>query len=284
MAQVNYVFEGPEDNAQCYLFKNKKKADAKAEELRADEEFMMSVEDGAAILEVGSVSYREGFAVLYGSDYWPGEVKAMSADEFRGLIDEYGSFAYYTGVIKDGTECYLDERGNDYKGTQPTIAISDNDFEIGESVKTNFKYVPTFESFIGSQKVNENFTLLDAFDEYGWSDEYDGKYFPITNALNGLMDDLVWITDNFPDFIQEEGKLVKKYQMDGLDSPEDYDGEEIEDPHGDVDFSLYKYKGLKIGWFTDDYGYSAGLCHERDVKKWTKIIKDMGEEEYLDVF
>ena len=144
---------------------------------------------------------------------------------------------------------------------------------------------PTFESFIGgSQKVNENFTLLDSFDEYGWSDEYDGKYFPITNALNGLMDDLVWITDNFPDFIQDEGKLVKKYQMDGLDSPTDYDGDEVEDPHGDVDFSLYKYKGLKIGWFTDDYGYSAGLCHERDVKKWTKIIKDMGEEEYLDVF
>ena len=71
MAQVHYVFEGPEDYAQCYLFKNKKKADAKAEELRADEEFMMSVEDRAAFLEVGSVSYREGFAVLYGSDYWP---------------------------------------------------------------------------------------------------------------------------------------------------------------------------------------------------------------------
>lgn len=147
MAQVHYVFEGPEDYAQCYLFKNKKKADAKAEELRADEDFMMSVEDGAAFLEVGSVSYKEGFAVLYGSDYWPGEVSAMSADQFRMLEDAEGLFAYYTGAIKDGTECYLDERGNEYSGTQPTIAIADGDFEIGESAKTNFKYVPTFESF-----------------------------------------------------------------------------------------------------------------------------------------
>jgi hypothetical protein len=147
MAQVHYVFEGPEDYAQCYLFKNKKKADAKAEELRADEDFMEEIEDGVAFLEVGSVSYKEGFAVLYGSDYWPGEVKAMSADEFRMLENAEGLFAYYTGAIKDGTECYLDERGNDYKGTQPTIAIADGEFEIGESAKTNFKYVPTFESF-----------------------------------------------------------------------------------------------------------------------------------------
>lgn len=147
MAQVYYVFEGPEDYAQCYLFKNKKKADAKAEELRADEDFMMSVEDGAAFLEVGSVSYKEGFAVLYGPDYWPGEVSAMSADQFRMLEDTEGAFAYYIGAIKDGTECYLDERGNEYSGTQPAIAIADGYFEIGESAKTNFKYVPTFESF-----------------------------------------------------------------------------------------------------------------------------------------
>ena len=28
MAQVHYVFEGPEDYAQCYLFKNKKNPDS----------------------------------------------------------------------------------------------------------------------------------------------------------------------------------------------------------------------------------------------------------------
>ena len=150
MAQVYYVFEGPEDYAQCNLFKNKKKADAKAEELRADEDFMKLVDDGAAFLEVGNISYKDGFAVLLGSDFWPGEVKAMSADEFNNLAtaDDEGAFVYYTGSIKDGTECYLDTRGNDYNGTQPTIAVADGDYEIGESVKATFKYIPTFESFI----------------------------------------------------------------------------------------------------------------------------------------
>ena len=202
-------------------------------------------------------------------------------------MEYYGGHAYQSGKGGESIDGAWPKIMNDW----PVLKGADiNKFRedwMGESktILESFKYVPTFESFIGgSQKVNENFTLLDSFDEYGWSDEYDGKYFPITNALNGLMDDLVWITDNFPDFIQDEGKLVKKYAMDGLDSPKDYDDEEVEDPHGDVDFSLYKYKGLKIGWFTDEYGYSAGLCHERDVKKWTKIIKDMGEEEYLDVF
>ena len=150
MAQVYYVFEGPEDYAQCNLFKNKKKADAKAEELRADEDFMKLVDDGAAFLEVGNISYKDGFAVLLGSDFWPGEVKAMSADEFKNLAtaDDEGACVYYTGSIKDGTECYLDTRGNDYNGTQPTIAVADGDYEIGESVKATFKYIPTFESFI----------------------------------------------------------------------------------------------------------------------------------------
>ena len=276
MAQVHYVFEGPEDYAQCYLFKNKKKADAKAEELRADEEFMMSVEDGAAFLEVGSVSYREGFAVLYGSDYWPGEVKAMSADEFRGLIDEYGSFAYYTGVIKDGTECYLDERGNDYKGTQPTIAISDNDFEIGESVKTNFKYVPTFESFIGSQKLNENdYTYLsDSGDGVmDGSPEAEAKWAPVLKAFGvRSMDDLVWLGEYFPEIILEEGKKVKGFTLDNYGD---------EDPHGEVDFNVFKWNGMLIGYHDDEMQYYATLCKEKDASKWIRILKD---DEDIDLY
>ena len=154
MPQVYYVFEGPEDYAQCNLFKNKKKADVKAEGLRADKDFMELVGDGVAFLEVGSISYKDGFAVLSGPDFWPGEVKAMSRDEFNNLAGsgDEGSFVYYTGPIKDGTECYLDTRGNDYNGTQPTMAMADGDYEIGESVKATFKYVPTFESFAARRK------------------------------------------------------------------------------------------------------------------------------------
>jgi len=149
MAQVHYVFEGPEDYAQCYLFKNKGKARAKARELKADKDFMELVDDEVAFLEEGSISYTEGFAVMIGSDFWPGEVKAMSADQFRKLAQGAdGSFVYYTGDIKDGTECYLDSRGNEYNGSQPTIAVVDGDYEISESIKTTFKFIPTFESFV----------------------------------------------------------------------------------------------------------------------------------------
>ena len=77
----------------------------------------------------------------------------------------------------------------------------------------------------------------------------------------------VWLDTEEKDFSDSHGS--------------DYDGEEVEDPHGDAELSLFKYKGLKIGHFTDEMAYSACLCHERDVKKWTKIIKDMGEEDYL---
>ena len=156
--------------------------------------------------------------------------------------------------------------------------------KIEESVKTEtkMKHVKLFEAFVASQKLNENDTLLDVFDEYGWSDEYDDKYSDILDALgvNG-MDECVWITDGFPEFIVNDGKKVKEYEADGLEDLVNYDEEEIEDPHGNVSFTLYKYKGLKIGHWTDEMGYSAGLCSEDDVKKWEKIIKEMGEERYL---
>lgn len=315
MAKIFWIAEKDGDSIEMFAFNNKRKAQQKAMELAPhfsfgdnkvpkdeDDDLDMFLYSGTINAKNCFILYREG-----GMPYAKGDF--ADASEAYSWMEEKGrkvvAGACFPVKLKGGM-CSIDiwDQVGVLTGTElfkfDKYVENDPDFdwyadEVGadgkplqmyasKTILESFKYVPTFESFIGSQKVNENFTLLDAFDEYGWSDEYDGKYFPITNALNGLMDDLVWITDNFPDFIQEEGKLVKTYQMKGLDSPEDYDGNEVEDPHGDVDFSLYKYKGLKIGWFTDDYGYSAGLCHERDVKKWTKIIKDMGEEEYLDVF
>ena len=108
------------------------------------------------------------------------------------------------------------------------------------------------------------------------------KYSNILDALGvNSMDECVWITDGFPEFIVDDGKKVKEYEADGLEDLVDYDEEEIEDPHGNVSFTLYKYKALKIGHWTDEMGYSAGLCSEDDVKNWEKIIKKMGEERYL---
>ena len=270
MAQVHYIFEGPEDYAQCYLFKNKKKADAKAEELRANEDFMEDVEDDVAFLEVGSISYKEGFAVLLGSDFWPGQVKAMSADEFNNLAqaDEDGAFVYYTGSIKDGTECYLDTRGNDYSGTQPTIAVADGDYEIGESVKTTFKYVPTFESFMGSQKLNED-TDWDACEG-----AQKDKFAPVCKALKCEYSDLVFfeLLHNELDYYTEEeyGYAFEKDQevdftkKDFVLKKIDEDG----DPHGNMDGVIVSIKGtkLKYAYFDSDMNYSGTICSKKDIK------------------
>ena len=49
------------------------------------------------------------------------------------------------------------------------------------------KYVPTFESFIGSHKLNENQSIMDTLGDYGWdTDEHPEivkKYAPIVKAL-----------------------------------------------------------------------------------------------------
>ena len=289
MAKIFWIAEKSGDYMEISAFNNKRKAEEKALELAphfsyGDNEVPKEEDDydGEEWLYSGMINAKECF-IIGRRDGMPFAAGFNSEDEAENGLRSDSAGACFPVKLKGGMgEVYLSSEA-EASGNELWL------FEDGEVYESNkndkaMKYMPTFESFIGSQKVNENSTLLDTFDEYGWSDEYDDKYYDITSALGGMMDDLVWITDNFPDFIQEEGKLVKSYQMDGLDSPTDYDGEEVEDPHGDVEFSLYKYKGLKIGWFTDDYGYSAGLCHERDVKKWTKIIKDMGEEEYLDVF
>ena len=270
MAQVHYVFEGPEDYAQCYLFKNKKKADAKAAEIKSAEDFMEDVEDGVAFLEVGSISYKEGFAVLLGSDFWPGQVKAMSADEFNNLAqaDEDGAFVYYTGSIKDGTECYLDQRGNEYNGTQPTIAVADGDYEIGESVKTTFKYVPTFESFIGSQKLNED-TDWDACEG-----AQKDKFATVCKALKCEYSDLVFfeLLHNELDYYTEEeynhafekDQKVDFTKKDFVLKKIDEDG----DPHGNMDGVIVNLKGtkLKYAYFDSDMNYSGTICSKKDIK------------------
>lgn len=143
------------------------------------------------------------------------------------------------------------------------------------------KYVPTFESFIGSQKVNENnVSIMDALGDYGWDmDEHPEivkKYAPIVKALKAPdMWECVFLGEGFPDFLMES-ESIKSFEMDGV-----ADSDDAEDPHGDVEFDLYKFNGMLIGHFTDDMQYSAAVCHEKDVKKWTKIFKQNDAGDYL---
>ena len=76
---------------------------------------------------------------------------------------------------------------------------------------------------------------------------------------------------------QVRDKLFSKsFEMKGV-----ADTDDAEDPHGDVEFDLYKYNGMLIGHFTDEMGYSASVCNEKDAKKWAKIFDQNDAADYL---
>lgn len=175
MAKVNYLFEFRQDYTNIRFFKNQKNSDAKKEELLQDEDFAENIEDDVEKLLEGSVSYSKGLAVMFGDvgggeayDLWDGAVfKDMSEDEFNAIKakhieafdsgnDElgYGGLIYYKGAIKEGTKIHMSTRSGIVTddGTQPKQVIDAGDVYF-ESVKTTFKYVPTFESFMSSQKL-----------------------------------------------------------------------------------------------------------------------------------
>jgi len=141
------------------------------------------------------------------------------------------------------------------------------------------KHVKLFESFIDSQKVNEeNITMMEPFYEYGWSDEYDNKYAPLMNALRASsLDDCVILGEYMPEFLEDE-KVLKSFDMNGLEDGTD----DIEsDPHGDCSFQLYKHNGMLIGMFYAEGHFSGTVCHKRDAKKWEKYFKQNDAGDYL---
>ena len=85
-------------------------------------------------------------------------------------------------------------------------------------------------------------------------------------------DDLVWLGEYFPETVEEKGRLVKSFSLGGFGD---------EDPHGDADVSIYKWKGMLLGWHDDDYRYSATLCRAKDAVKLASLLED---DESLDIY
>lgn len=140
------------------------------------------------------------------------------------------------------------------------------------------KHVKLFESFIDSQKVNENITMMEPFDEYGWSDEYNDKYYPVLKALGASsLDQCIFLGEGMPEFLEGE-KSIKAFSMDGLEGGTD----DIElDPHGDCEFELYKHNGMLIGMFYAEGHFNGTVCHKKDAKKWEKYFKQNDAGDYL---
>tara|TARA_B100001248_G_C27364736_1_gene448355 strand:- start:455 stop:1243 length:789 start_codon:yes stop_codon:yes gene_type:complete len=122
-------------------------------------------------------------------------------------------------------------------------------------------------------KVNDFMPLVDSGD-YGLGDGADIKWSPVLAAMGAYyVDDLVWLGTYFPEIVEKEGKKVKSFDLDSLGD---------EDPHGDVEINIYKWKGMLLAEHSDDYQYYGTLCKAKDSVKLAKLLEndeeiDLGE-------
>ena len=141
-----------------------------------------------------SESYKDGFMLIFDSgDFY---CEAGTEEDFRSQAESLEYCAFFTKVknveifIPLGEDGYgddeLDFAGAEYNGGEPELAMVDGDYEIGESVKTTFKYVPTFESFIGSQKLNEAKVKLGRLDANN-VDKHPEKWEAVLDILKGAI-------------------------------------------------------------------------------------------------
>ena len=174
MAKIFFLHEKRQDYDYVHLFKNMKKMEVAKMELdkpvgaQDQEDYDQNKERGVEFIKEGSFSYSKGLALFLG-DVGDGnfydigdEFRDMTEEQFRAQAEKHvevfdagdeqgpGALLYYKGAIKDGTKIYMDSRSGVVadKGTKPMIHVEDGDYQVGESVNTTFKYVPTFESFI----------------------------------------------------------------------------------------------------------------------------------------
>ena len=110
-----------------------------------------------------SKSYKDGFMLIFDSgDFY---CEAGTEEDFRDQAEDLEYCAFFTKVkdveilIPIGEDGYgddeLDFADADYIGGEPELAMVNGYFEIGESVKTVFRHIPTFESFTAPQKVSK---------------------------------------------------------------------------------------------------------------------------------
>jgi len=130
------------------------------------------------------------------------------------------------------------------------------------------KYVPTFESFMGSQKLNED-TDWDACEG-----AQKDKFAPVCKALKCQYSDLVFfeLLHNELDYYTEEEydyAFEKDQELESTKKPFklkaiDEDG----DPHGNMDGVIVNIKGtkLKYAYFDSDMNYSGNICSKKDIK------------------
>jgi len=150
-------------------------------------------------------------------------------------------------------------------------------FPLDKSNDANISYMPgQYRIYRGqweytkkkakTYKVSDFLPLSESGDNGLGGPEAEAKWEPVLKAF-GVADlgDLVWLGEYFPEIVEEEGKGVKSFSLDGFGD---------EDPHGDADISIYKWKGMLLASHDDDYRYSGTLCKAKDAVKLAKLLED----------
>ena len=158
-------------------------------------------------------------------------------------------------------------------------------FPLDDGNDANIVYMPeqykifrgqwkAFKAIARTFKLRDFLPLSESGDNGLGGDEADAKWEPVLDAFGvSNLDDLVWLGAYFPEIVEEEGKGVKSFNLDGFGD---------EDPHGDVSISVFKWKGMLLASHDDDYRYSGTLCKAKDSVKLAKLLEgdegiDIGE-------
>ena len=208
MAKAIYLQEYREDYMYIHFFRNPKALEAKKNELLQDATFVKNIEGNVEALNEGTFSYSKGLAYFAGDvgdgKYYTGwdgpEFRDMTEEEFRAQVEKHievfdagkekgaGGLCWWGKQAVKGSY-YEDSRtGMEFPKdmTQPKIDASDGMYHTGElDEKTTFKYVPTFESFIGSQKLNEAKVKFGKIDVRNTKDNW--KLEELNDVLKGAI-------------------------------------------------------------------------------------------------
>lgn len=277
MAKIFYINIKDADSAQGYFFNNKRKAQEKGMELYDDFSFDLNGEEfesdfGEQWIYSGIIDVKEGFLFYQedGSMY----VDAMSEEQARSAAEQFeGAGAYFPAKLKTGYgECYI---GSATEHTNGLWSFEYGDIYEKKQKQTTMKHLPTFESFIGSKKLNED-TDWDACEG-----AQKKKFAPVCKALKCEYSDLVFfeLLHNELDYYTEEEyeyAFEKDQELEFTSTKFALKQIDKEDPHLNMDGVIVSIKGtkLKYAYFDSDMDYSGTICSKKDIKALEAFFLD----------
>lgn len=278
MAKIHYIVEFHPDYVQGYFFNNKRKAIEKGMEEVEGFEFGNEIENEEtdAFFHSGVLNSNSGFLFWMEDGDW--DIEEMDSDVAKGKIEsgeieENSAGAYFPAKLKTGYgECYI---GSATEHTNGLWSFEYGDIYEKKQKQTTMKHLPTFESFIGSKKLNED-TDWDACEG-----AQKKKFAPVCKALKCEYSDLVFfeLLHNELDYYTEEEyeyAFEKDQELEFTSTKFVLKQIDKEDPHLNMDGVIVSIKGtkLKYAYFDSDMDYSGTICSKKDIKALEAFFLD----------